>query len=143
MSLLEFSRRRNTEIKKWNHPGFHPKLLIFHGDRPNVIVGSANLTGAAQSANAEANLLVKDADQSLMQDALAFFDYYFRKAPHLVQRDVEAYMQRTYTKIRTSKKTFKEDDSPSPPSTKSELDSLRPNRVWKISPGEDAEYWQE
>lgn len=142
-SLLELSRHRKTEVKKWNWAGFHPKLLIFHGDHPCIVVGSANLTGAAQSRNAEANLLVKDVDQRLMRDALAFFEYYFGQAPVLRKKDVDAYESHTHIEGRTSKRTFQEDEFPSPASTRRELTLLKPNRVWKISPGEDAEYWPE
>lgn len=60
-SLLNFSKHRNVYVRKFNHPGFHPKLFIFRGHHPCIVVGSANLTEAAQSQNAEANMLVEDA----------------------------------------------------------------------------------
>jgi len=67
-SLLKLRKHKNVVVKKWNSSGFHPKLFIFHGAHPCIVVGSANLTEAAQSNNAEANMLVEEADPQLLQE---------------------------------------------------------------------------
>ena len=39
--LLDLSHRKNITVKKWNNCGFHPKLLILHGNPSSIIVGSS------------------------------------------------------------------------------------------------------
>jgi len=141
--LLELSKHKNVVVKKWNHCGFHPKLFIFHGIHPCIVVGSANLTGAAQSKNAEANILVKDADPHLLRDALKFFEHYFNSAPILKRRHVDAYEPRAPGGLRVSRGGLKEDSLPPPLQRKYELEYMRPNKIWKISPGRDARCWDE
>ncbi len=143
-SLLQLSSQRNVHVKKWNHCGFHPKLLIFHGNPTFIVVGSANLTEAAQSTNAEANILVEDPDPQVLKDAEKFFTYYFDSAPILRRKDVEAYKHRIIQRNKTTPAgTTKEDELPSPPQRKHELSEMRPNNVWKIAPGRDARCWDE
>jgi len=141
--LLKLARNKNVVVKKWNSCGFHPKLFIFHGDHPCVVVGSANLTEAAQSTNAEANILVENADPQFMRDVMRFFRYYFDPAPILKKRDVDAYKPRVPRDRRVSRGGRKEDNLPSPLQRKHNLKMLRPNKIWKISPGENACYWDE
>lgn len=142
-SLLELSRRKQVDVRKINHSGFHPKLFIFDGDNPCIVVGSANLTEAAQSTNAEANILVEDADAELMNDAKAFFEYYFNTAPKLKRSDVDLYEPRKPRKGRVTAGGLEEDYLPSPQKRKHELEKLRPKKIWKIAPGEDAYLWDE
>ena len=141
--LLKLSKRKNVVVKRWNSCRFHPKLLIFHGKHPSIVVGSANLTEAAQGANAEANILVEDADSQLMRDTLGFYEYYFNPAPILKPRDVDTYEPLPHTKSGVFHRGEKEDDLPSPPQRKHDLELLRPNKVWKIPPGRDARFWDE
>jgi len=143
-SLLQLSTQRNVSVKKWNHCGFHPKLLIFHGTPTSIVVGSANLTEAAQSTNAEANILVEDPDTQVRKDAEKFFAYYFESAPYLRRKDVETYERHIIQRSKTvSTGGSKEDDLPSPPQRRHELVDIKPNNVWKISPGRDAVCWDE
>lgn len=144
--LLKLSRRKAVTVKKWNNCGFHPKLLILHGHHPCVVVGSANLTIAAQSTNAEANILVENATPQLMQDAVKFFEHYFIPAPNLTRKDVDAYKLHTSGKIsreRGAGRRYEEDEFPSPLQRKHGLGRLRPKRIWKIAPGKDAKRWPE
>lgn len=141
--LLDLSKRKNVAVKKWNSSGFHPKLLIFYGSHPKVVVGSSNLTQAAQSTNAEANLLVEDADPELMQDSTRFFNHYFNPAPILRKKDVDEYPSRLPKGGARSSAKFNEDDLPSPLRNKHILEELKPRKIWKIAPGEDAKYWPE
>lgn len=141
--LFKLSKRKNVVVKRWNSSGFHPKLFIFHGEHPSIAVGSANITEAAQSTNAEANVLVEDADPQLLRDALRFFEHYFNPAPVLKRRDVDTYKPKAPRGRRVFRKGIKADDLPSPLQRKHNLEILRPNKVWKISPGRDACYWAE
>ncbi|MHA1833297.1 MAG: phospholipase D-like domain-containing protein [Candidatus Baldrarchaeia archaeon] len=141
--LLKLSKRKNVTVKKWNHSGFHPKLLIFHGKHPSIVVGSANLTGAAQSKNAEASIMVEDAEPQLLQKAIDFFEYYFNSAPTLKREDIDAYKHQTYQIKQVFRRKFKEDNLPPPLQRKHELENVRPNKIWKIAPGVDACYWDE
>lgn len=142
-SLLNFSKHNNVYVRKFNHPGFHPKLFIFNGDHPCIVVGSANLTEAAQIQNAEANLLVEDADPALLRDTLTFFEYYFNSAAELRRKDVDSYKPREPCGDRVFIGGPREDYFPSPLKKKRELENMRPNKVWKIAPGADARYWNE
>ena len=115
--LLKLSNEHaNVDVKKLNNGGFHPKLLIFHGSPSFLIVGSANLTGAAQSTNAEANLLVEDPSDELMDDANNFFDRYFASAPRLT-RTTRAGLQvhARDTGVPAGPKGSREDCLPLPP----------------------------
>jgi len=142
-SLFELSRRKNVTVKKWNHCGFHPKLFIFHGDHTCIVAGSANLTEAAQSTNAEANILIEEPDPQLLQDAQEFFDHYFDSAPLLKRKDVDAYKRHIPQKNGAPMEEAKEDDLPSPPQRKHALAVMKPNKIWNISPGRDARCWNE
>jgi hypothetical protein len=126
-------------------PGFHPKLLIFHGNPSFIVVGSANLTWAAQSKNVEANLLVEDPGEELMKDSREFFEHCFSKAPRLTRRHVERYKKRTAKiAVQPPRERSDEDELPLPPRTKAELESIkRGAAVWKIAPGKDADRWHE
>jgi HKD family nuclease len=142
--LLRLSHRKTVIVKKWNNPGFHPKLLIFHGNHPSVVVGSSNLTEAAQSTNAEANVLVEDADPQFMREAEEFFERYFNPAPILERKHVNAYAPKSYdSSERSYSSSSKEDELPPPPAKKRGLEVLKPNKIWKIAPGKDAYYWPE
>jgi len=102
------------------------------------------LTEAAQSTNAEANMLVEDPEPQVLRDAEKFFTYYFDSAPTLRRKDVEAYKNRVIQKKgKIPAGTTKEDELPSPPQRKHELVEVKPNNVWKISSGKDARYWDE
>ena len=142
-SMLNISRHRNVDVRKFNNPGFHPKLFIFTGKIPSIVVGSANLTEAAQSQNAEANILVEDPNPQLLQDVLKFFNYYFDSAPKLKPKDVEMYSPREPHGGRVFVGGPREDSLPSPVKRKRELKILRPERLLKIAPGRDACYWAE
>ena len=142
--LLEYSNEHtNVRVKKWSSPGFHPKLLIFHGSPSFLVVGSANLTGGAQTTNAEANLLVQDPSAELMKEAKDFFDRYFTDAPDLERAHVEDYKRHARSNaLPLRPKGLREDCLPSPPPPPGELVRLRRSaRVWKISPGKRAEFW--
>jgi len=141
--LSKLSKRNNVDVRRFNHSGFHPKLFIFNGGRPCIVVGSANLTEAAQSTNAEANVLVEDADPQLLRDTLAFFEYYFNLAPKLKRRDIDLYKPRERIGDRVFIGGPKEDYFPSPLRRRDELENMRPNKIWKIAPGRDACYWEE
>jgi len=141
-SLLRLSKRGNVDVRKFNHSGFHPKLFIFKGDHPSIVVGSANLTEAAQSTNAEANILIEDADHQLLRDVLEFFEYYFNLAPKLKRKDVESYRPRKPRRDRDYVGP-KEDNLPSPPQRRDELENMRPNKIWVIAPGKNARHWDE
>jgi len=142
-ALLKLSKTKNVVVKKWNSSGFHPKMFIFHGDHPCIAVGSANLTEAAQSTNAEANILVEDASPHLFQDTLRFFEYYFKPAPLLKRRDVDKYKPKIPGRTGGVGERTKIDDLPSPLQRKHDLENMRPRKIWKISPGRDACYWDE
>lgn len=144
--LLKLSKRQNVDVKKWDNCGFHPKLFIFHGACPSIVVGSANLTVAAQSTNAEANLLVEDADPALLQEAISFFEHYFLPAPPLKQRHIDAYNRSRAlerTRSQASSRRYTEDELPSPLEKKVSLEKLKPSKIWKIAPGRNAKYWHE
>ena len=142
--LLDISGKRNVTVKKWNSCGFHPKLLIFYGQRPSIVVGSANLTAAAQSTNAEANILIEDPEPQVLKDAQRFFSHYFDTAPLLRQIDVEKYSKKeSYKSESILYGSNYEDELPSPLIRKRELSNLLPNKIWKIAPGADAECWDE
>lgn len=143
ISLLKLSKETNVDVRKFNNSGFHPKLLIFNGDDPCIVVGSSNLTEAAQSTNAEANILVENADPDLLRDTLAFFKHYFNPAPKLKQEHVDSYNpQKPHGRKKSAGRT-KEDILPSPPLRQHELKGMLPKKIWKIAPGRDAEYWTE
>jgi len=143
-NLLDLSKHSNVNVRKWNHSGFHPKLLIFHGNTTSIVVGSANLTEAAQSTNAEANILIEDPEPQVLRDAQQFFSHYFDTAPPLKRKDVEKYERRFIRRTEaTPYQTRYEDDLPSPIQRKHELASIIPQRIWKIAPGKDAYYWDE
>ena len=141
--LLSYSKQKNFEVRKWNNSGFHPKLYIFHGKEPCVIVGSANLTMAAQSTNAEANVLIENPEPEFYNDVISYFNYYFEKAPVLKSKDLSNYyIFRPKTEIRQGYKSD-EDELPAPLSRKNVLQNLKVKKLWKISPGRKARYWQE
>jgi len=142
--LLKLSNEHaNVVVKKLNNGGFHPKLLIFHGSPSFLVVGSANLTGAAQSTNAEANLLVEEPSDELMDGAKDFFDRYFASAPRLERAHVEAYKARARnTGMPAGPKGSREDRLPLPSRSPAELERLPAGaRIWKIAPGKDAKEW--
>jgi HKD family nuclease len=142
--LFDLSKQNNVKVKKWNNCGFHPKLLIFHGNPTSIVVGSANLTEAAQSTNAEANILIEDPEPRILKDAEQFFSHYFDTAPILKRKDVEKYELRVAQKVDgTTYRDSKEDTLPSPMQRRHELLEIKPNKVWKIAPGEDACCWNE
>jgi HKD family nuclease len=143
-ALLDLSKQNNVTVRKWNHCGFHPKLLIFHGNPTSIVVGSANLTEAAQSTNAEANILIEDPEPQVLKDAEQFFSHYFDTAPALRRKDVEKYERRVIQRTETTPRgASNEDDLPSPMQRRRELASMKPNRIWKIAPGKDACCWDE
>jgi len=143
-ALFDLSKEENVIVKRWNDPGFHPKLLIFHGNPTSIVIGSSNLTEAAQSGNAEANILVVDPEPTLLEDVNRFFSYYFDPAPLLKRKDIEKYEQRMAKKTSTiSYGPFNEDTLPSPMQRKQELLNIRPNHIWKIAPGKNARNWKE
>jgi len=142
-NLLKLSKHSNVDVRKINHSGFHPKLFIFNGAHPCIVVGSANLTEAAQSTNAEANLLIENADNQLLESALTFFKHYFDTAPKLKRKDVDLYKPRERRGDRVFFGGQKEDTLPSPLRRKNELEMIWPNKLWKIAPGSDAHCWEE
>ncbi len=125
--LLKLSNEHaNVVVKKLDNGGFHPKLLIFHGSPSFLVVGSANLTGAAQSTNAEANVLVEDPSDELMSDAKEFFERHFAYAPRLKRAHVEAYKTRTMgTGLPAGPKGSGEDRLPLPPKAQSIMKAFR------------------
>jgi HKD family nuclease len=141
--LLNLSHQKNVAVKKWNNCGFHPKLFIFHGNHPSIVVGSSNLTEAAQSTNAEANVLIEDADSQLMQEATAFFERYFNAAPILKRQHVNTYKPKPYGGGAGGRDTFKEDKLPLPSGNRIGLETIKPKTLWKIAPGKDANCWDE
>ncbi len=143
-TLLDLSKENNVTVKKWNHSGFHPKLFIFYGIPTFIVVGSANLTEAAQSTNAEANIMIEDPEPQVLKDAERFFSHYFDTAPLLKRKDVEKYERRVNQRAETTRYgTLNEDNLPSPMQRKHELANIKPNRIWKIAPGKDARCWDE
>ncbi|MGA3191409.1 MAG: phospholipase D-like domain-containing protein [Candidatus Bathyarchaeia archaeon] len=143
-ALLNLSKQNNVIVRKWNSCGFHPKLLIFHGNPTSIVVGSANLTEPAQSTNAEANILVEDPEPEVIKNAEQFFSDYFDTAPPLKRKDVDKYERRFTQRTETTPYgTSNEDDLPSPRLRRYELESMRPNKIWKIAPGKDANCWDE
>jgi len=143
-ALLELSKNDKVLVKKWDDPGFHPKLMIFYGNPISIVVGSANLTVAAQSGNAEANILIEDPEPKLLKDTETFFSYYFDPASLLKRKDVQKY-EKHYSKkvLMSSYKSLDEDNMPSPMQRKHGLSSIRLNNVWKIAPGRDANCWKD
>ncbi len=90
--LLKFSQeQKNVTVKKYNSPKFHPKLMVFYGKPNSVLIGSSNLTAAAYSKNAEANVIVEDPEKKFMEAATGFFEKCFDNAPFLEQKHVDAY----------------------------------------------------
>lgn len=63
---------------------FHPKIYIFWNQKHwEVLIGSANLTAAALTSNAETMILISDSDQaasSLKKDVVTLIDSYWDKA---------------------------------------------------------------
>jgi len=113
-TLLKLTQQHpNIKVKKYDNPRFHPKLMIFHGNPAQILVGSSNLTAGAQSKNAEANVIVEDPDEKFMNDAVGFFEMYFDKAPYLVQRHVDSYTPLPTSKKRRSQRSSKWDELPS------------------------------
>jgi HKD family nuclease len=142
--LFELSKNDNVTVKRWDEPGFHPKLLIFHGNPTSIVIGSSNLTEAAQSNNAEANVLIVDPEPTLLKDVERFFSHYFEPAPPLKRKDITRYEHRRANRKRTdSYGPFSEDNLPLPMQRKHELGEMKPNKIWKISPGKDARNWEE
>jgi HKD family nuclease len=141
--LLKLSQKNALTVKKLNNGGFHPKMFIFHGPYPSVIVGSSNLTEAAQSTNAEANILVEDAEPSFIEAALEFFELHFNYAPSLERKHVSAYRAKSFETEGYVYGLSKEDKLLSPLKRKLDLQNLRPNTLWKIAPGANARYWPE
>jgi len=141
--LLKLSRRKSVTVKKWDNSGFHPKLFIFHGPNRSVVVGSSNLTHAAHSSNAEANILVEEANPQLFKEVMDFFEYYFNPAPNIQKKDVNKYKPREPHRRTKHSRRLEEDVLPQPPQRKQGLEDLRPKKIWKIAPGEDARYWND
>ena len=142
--LLKLSNRHaNVVVRKLNNGGFHPKLFIFHGSPSYLVVGSANLTGAAQSTNAEANLVVRDPSEELMNDAQGFFDRNFACAPELKLADVQAYKRRVKSNPLPAGLTGSCGDplpaGPNPQPTNRKFQHGA--RIWKIAPGKDGKGW--
>jgi len=110
--LLEFSKRmkanKQIQVRRYDNPSFHPKVYIFHGKHPSLIVGSSNLTDAAVTKNVEANLLVEDADERLFKDVKQFFKDCFEKALPLTNEDYRSYKPKKTTK--GAKSTGNEED---------------------------------
>jgi hypothetical protein len=144
--LLKLSKRHgNVLVKKWNSAGFHPKLLLFHGNPSHVVVGSANLTVAAQNTNAEANIVVENPSAQFIKDAQEFFDRYFTGAPLLKPADLETYkMHAEKTPSASGAARSDEDALPQPPGKPPPPIELPAGaRLWKIAPGKDAKDWDE
>jgi HKD family nuclease len=142
--LLKLSNRHaNIVVRKLNNGGFHPKLFIFHGSPSYLVVGSANLTGAAQSTNAEANLVVTGPSEKLMNDAQEFFDRNFAGAIDLKRAHVEAYKRRVKSNPLPAGLIGSRGDplppGPSPQPTNGKFAGGA--RVWKIAPGKDGKGW--
>jgi len=142
--LLRLSRRKNASIHKNNNPGFHPKLFIFHGEHSAIAVGSANLTKGAQTSNAEANILLEDVEPAVMDDASDFFNDCFRDSPALRRRHVNEYRGKQ-TGGWIGKRGSGEGLDPLPRFGQQvgEMGAAAPREFWKISPGENAWYWDE
>jgi len=112
--LLKLTQQhQNIKVKKYDNPGFHPKLMIFYGNPAQILVGSSNLTAGAQSKNAEANVIVEDPDQKFMKDAVEFFEMYFDKAPYLEPRYVDLYTPLPTSKKRRGQRSSMWDELPS------------------------------
>lgn len=102
--LLELSQKyKNVAVKMWDDPRFHPKLMIFHGDPDRIMVGSSNLTGGAQSRNAEANVFVEDPEREFMKDATKFFETCFNDAPQLEQGHIDRYTPPSHVRTGSGK----------------------------------------
>lgn len=112
--LLELTQQhQNIKVKKYSNPNFHPKLMIFYGNPVQILVGSSNLTAAAQTKNAEANVIVEDPDEKFMKDAVEFFEMYFDEAPYLEQWHVDLYTPLSTSKKRRGQRSSMWDELPS------------------------------
>jgi hypothetical protein len=76
---------------------FHPKLYLFRSDdRWDALVGSANLTSGALSANSETMLLIGgavDGSTSLLYEIVSLIDGYFKIAKPLTKEEAAAYRE--------------------------------------------------
>lgn len=142
-ALLKLSRKKNVNVRKYDNPGFHPKLFIFNGENPCVLIGSSNLTGSALSTNAEANILIENVDDKLLDEVNVYFNHYFSFAPKISKKIVSSYKPRIVLRNTKKVRGITEDFLPSPLSMKEELDITKPRNLWKIAPGRDAEFWHE
>lgn len=102
--LLEFSKHKNVNIRRYDNSSFHPKAYLFYGKRPALIIGSSNLTNAAATKNVEANLFVEDADKQLFEDVKQFFNDCFDNADPLTHEDLKSYQP-----IKDLKKEYSKD----------------------------------
>jgi len=109
--LLALSRNTKVDVKRFDNPSFHPKLYIFHGDSPSIIVGSSNLTNAAITDNVEANLLVQDVDENLFREVKKFFNECYEKALPLTEEDLSSY-KAVKTRRRLAAEGRSEDELP-------------------------------
>ncbi len=141
-TLYKISKRSNAEVRKYNNPGFHPKLFIFRGPNPSILIGSSNITGPAQSSNSEANVLIENPDSAFCQDVNTFFDSHFSHAPMLSKNDIKHYNPQQNKIRRASRSKIPLDALPPSTSTKKIAEDIQPLSLWKISPGEDASHWE-
>ncbi|MDR4505352.1 MAG: phospholipase D family protein [Candidatus Scalindua sp.] len=76
---------------------FHPKLYLFRSDdKWEALIGSANLTSGALSANSEAMLLIggdADSSTSLLDEMVSLIDRYWGLAKPLTTKEAAAYRE--------------------------------------------------
>jgi len=124
--LFELSQEHeNIKVKKLNCPGFHPKLMIFHGNPNKILLGSSNLTAAAQTKNIEANIIVESPEGTFFTAVNKFFEDCFTDAIFLNKDHVENYTQHGYKQSKHKQKYPKEDETPSFPINVSPLKNRR------------------
>lgn len=138
--LLELSQNNNIEIRKIDKGGFHPKLFIFHGS-DSIIIGSSNITGSGLQKNAEANIMIEQADPKLFSDTLDFFEKYFQAAKILTSKHIDEYPSRSHEKGKGI--SYPETDYLPPPNMEKQELPLKPTHIWNISPKAYGRYWPE
>lgn len=106
------NENENIEVKKYNNQGFHPKLMIFHGEPCRILLGSSNLTGAAQGKNIEANVIIENPKKDFVKDVNDFFNECFIHGKSLEQSHINSYIQWSHEKSRDTSTHFPEDKLP-------------------------------
>ena len=101
-----------VRVYRSNKGTFHPKIWLFNkGDKWQVLVGSANITGAAFVDNVEASVLIDE--PNITANAIMFFNYLWEmdNSSPLELEDIRKLETQLSSRMRIAKTPLAQNDS--------------------------------